>query len=161
MSTDLRGRCTGPIIGPVQRNRARRHLLAAALTVLALALTGCAGQSESASGTDDAPAEAGDATEAPGAEGSDGEAALVVTVQGFRFDPPATDVAAGQMLEWRNEDGVRHTATSGTPGDPDGRFEVDLPDAGTSGGVTFEEAGTYPYFCAIHTSMTGEVTVTG
>ncbi|MGH9168097.1 MAG: plastocyanin/azurin family copper-binding protein [Acidimicrobiia bacterium] len=34
-----------------------------------------------------------------------------------------------------------------------------MDGAGTSGEVTFDEPGTYPYFCARHPHMRGEVRV--
>lgn len=74
---------------------------------------------------------------------------------------------------WTNQDeGVHHTATSGLPGDvgvpgvsaaappnPDGVFDGDLPDEGDQFTYTFEESGSYAYFCRVHPSMTGEVIV--
>lgn len=90
------------------------------------------------------------------------------------FKPASLEVSVGTEVTWTNmDDQVRHTVTSGEPGDggvpgvsegesarPDGTFDGDLPDAGDTFSFTFDEPGTYMYFCRVHPSMTGEVVVT-
>jgi plastocyanin len=49
--------------------------------------------------------------------------------------------------------------TSGVPGSPEGRFDLRLIGKGASGSATFASPGVYPYFCARHESMHGEVVV--
>ena len=77
-----------------------------------------------------------------------------VTVDNFAFTPASITVAAGETVSWTNEQSVGHTVTSSD----------DVWDASLDGGGTFEftftASGTYPYFCAIHPSMTGTVEVT-
>ena len=80
-------------------------------------------------------------------------------VRVFQFQPGALQVRAGTRVTWTNQDEITHTVTSGVPGSPDGRFDVSLAGKGASGGATFAVAGTYPYFCARHPSMRGEVVV--
>ena len=41
----------------------------------------------------------------------------------------------------------------------DGMFDEDLPEEGDTFAVTFDEPGTYAYYCDVHASMTGEMTV--
>jgi plastocyanin len=77
----------------------------------------------------------------------------------FQFQPGALEVRAGTRVTWTNQDDITHTVTSGTPGSPDGRFEVRLDGKGSSGAATFTDPGVYPYFCARHQSMRGEVVV--
>lgn len=98
------------------------------------------------------------ATGAPAA-GAGGAADGAVTAEGFAFKPAALEVKAGGKVTWTNKDGAPHTTTSGKPGAKDGKWEGQL--AGSSGTFTFTfaQAGTYDYFCAIHTSMTGQVVV--
>lgn len=122
--------------------------------------------------TDDGPAtfEGGDVAVAPleytleGAGGEDGagedagEDATAVTIQDFAFEPAAAEVPAGTTITWTNEDGVTHTVTAGSPGAAEETFDESL-DAGATADVTFDEPGSYPYFCAIHPTMTGEVVV--
>lgn len=105
--------------------------------MLALGLTGC-----------------GDSEET----GGDG---ATVSVDGFRFEPPTLEVSTGTAVTWNNDDAINHTATAGTPDEPEeSTFDIDLPDDGATGSHTFEEAGTYPYFCEVHPSMLGEIVVT-
>lgn len=87
-----------------------------------------------------------------------GADAAAVDVDGFRFQPESIEVAAGTTVTWTNRDNTVHTATSGTPEAPDGVFDERFGQD-ESASVTFDEAGTYPYFCAIHDSMRGEVRV--
>lgn len=129
--------------------------------VLALVLAGCGGGDDA--DVADTPQAEAPATSAPAA----GDAAPVadtggrVLVQGFRFQPAELTVAVGSTVTWSNEDDIRHTATSGTPGAADGRFAVALDGKGTQGSASFGEAGRYTYFCEVHTSMLGTVVVTG
>lgn len=101
--------------------------------------------SSTAAGTDDA-------------SGGGEQATAAVTIAGFAFEPPSIEVAAGDTVVWTNEDGVAHTVTAGEPGAAQDTFDESL-DAGATAEISFDEAGTYPYFCAIHPSMTGEVVV--
>ena len=96
-----------------------------------------------------------------------------VDVVNIAFSPETLEVDTGTEVVWVNGDeGVHHTATSGLPGDngvpgvseaeppePDGVFDGDLPDASSQFTFTFDEPGTYAYFCRIHPAMTGEVIV--
>ena len=94
-------------------------------------------------------------TSALSADGALATAAIRV----FQFQPGALEVRAGTRVAWTNQDDITHTVTSGLPGSPDGRFDVQLAGKGTSGSTTFVEPGVYPYFCAKHPSMRGEVVV--
>jgi plastocyanin len=111
-----------------------------ALTVaLALVLTSCADE--------DAPTDAA------------GDTDVEVVARNISFDPGTITVAAGTTVTFTNEDIVRHTVTSGEPGDPDGAFDEDLPDQGDTAQVTFDEPGTVVYHCDLHRDMTGEIVV--
>ncbi|MCA9812331.1 MAG: hypothetical protein KC483_05660 [Nitrosarchaeum sp.] len=75
--------------------------------------------------------------------------------------PYATKIAIGGTVIWSNDDTAAHTVTSGTmPDGPDGIFDSSLFMAGTTFEFTFDDAGTYPYFCMVHPWMTGEIIVT-
>lgn len=89
--------------------------------------------------------------------GGDGES---VSVDNFRFEPSTLEVSTGTTVTWTNDDAINHTATAGTPEAPEETFDIDLPEEGATGSHTFDEAGTFPYFCQVHESMTGEITVT-
>lgn len=107
----------------------------------------------SSSAEDGYPAGGSDSTTAPD-EGS----GSAVTIADFTYDPSPIEVSAGDTVTWTNDDGVAHTVTAGTPEAPGDTFDEKV-DAGASAEVTFDEAGTFSYFCAIHPTMTGEVVV--
>jgi plastocyanin len=92
-------------------------------------------------------------------------------VDGLAFAPRELEVSAGTTVEWRNEDPVQHTVTSGTKGEQgvpgvsegkpdraDGLFDDELAP-GAAFSFTFDKPGTYEYFCRIHGGMTGTVVV--
>lgn len=93
------------------------------------------------------------ATGAP--SGTQAAAPPTITIAGFAFSGPAS-VSVGDTVEVVNNDGVTHTWTS----EEDGVFNLSLA-GGASGTFTFEEPGDYQFFCAIHPSMTGSITVEG
>jgi plastocyanin len=77
-------------------------------------------------------------------------------MQDFAFTPARLEITAGTMVVWTNDGSVPHTVTA-----DDGRsFESGLVVAG--GGIwsfRFERPGTYPFHCAPHPFMRGEVVV--
>jgi len=78
------------------------------------------------------------------------------------FIPNTVTIGVGETVTWENTDTAAHTATSGGGGDgPSGIFDSSLIMAGGSYSVTFDEAGTIPYFCMVHPWMEGTVIVGG
>ena len=76
------------------------------------------------------------------------------------FIPSTVTIGVGETVTWDNTDQAAHTATSGTPTDgPSGVFDTSVIFAGQSASFTFDEAGTYPYFCMVHPWMQGTVVV--
>ncbi len=90
---------------------------------------------------------------------SQADAVASVAIRVFQFQPGALEVRAGTRVTWINHDDITHTVTSGAPGSPDGRFDVRLDGKGVSGSAAFSDRRVYPYFCARHPSMRGEVVV--
>ena len=95
-----------------------------------------------------------------------------VTLQTFRFEPGEIEVKTGTTVTWTNNDDILHTVTSGVgqkqgvPGvsqnkdaKPDGMFDQEMDGVDATFEFTFEKAGTFAYYCAIHPGMTGKVTV--
>ena len=96
-----------------------------------------------------------------------------VTIEAIAFEPSDLEVAVGDTVTWTNRDAaVKHTVTSGTPGDkgvpgldqakpdkPDGVFDGSLADDGDTFEFEFTKAGTYDYFCRVHPVMTARVVV--
>jgi plastocyanin len=80
----------------------------------------------------------------------------------FAFAPASIVVPAGTTVTFSNEDSARHTVTAGTPTAPEPEaFDLELPGAGSTVAFTFDEPGTYAYFCEPHPFMRARVTVTG
>ena len=74
--------------------------------------------------------------------------------------PYTISVATGATVLWSNDDSAAHTVSSGTIDDGlTGVFDSGLFMAGASFEFTFDEAGTYDYFCMVHPWMTGIVNV--
>lgn len=92
---------------------------------------------------------------------SPGTASNDISIQGMAFNPAAKTVQQGTTLKWTNNDNVAHTVTSGTPGNANGTFNSGNIANGGSFSYTFNTVGTFSYFCSIHPSMTGTITVTG
>jgi len=78
-----------------------------------------------------------------------------VTIEGFDFKPPAIEVAAGSKVMFTNEDSAVHTATS----EEENLFDSDDVEQGKTRAVTFDEPGTFAYYCVYHATMKGEVVV--
>jgi len=76
------------------------------------------------------------------------------------FLPYEVSINVGDTVTWVNDDTAAHTATGGSASDgPSGVFDSSLVLAGSSFSFTFNEAGTYPYFCMVHPWMEGFVIV--
>ena len=79
------------------------------------------------------------------------------------FSPKVITVTAGTTVTWRNTDSLFHTITSGTStgqaGTADGKFDSGEVQPGETFEHTFDEAGTFDYFCAPHPWMIGQVVV--
>ena len=85
-------------------------------------------------------------TSAPASSGSTPS----VTTKGFAFTPTSLSISVGQSVAFVVSSS--HTV-SWQDGDP-GRGATDAAYS-----RTFSKAGTYSFYCSIHTSMTGTITV--
>jgi plastocyanin len=81
--------------------------------------------------------------------------ATSVTIAEFAFTPAELTVAAGTTVTWTNEDWAPHTATA-----EDGSFDSGRLNQGDSFEYTFDDPGTYAYFCSFHPGMMGSIVVT-
>jgi len=76
------------------------------------------------------------------------------------YMPPMATLDVGGEVIWHNIDTAAHTVTAGTPQDgPSGAFDSSLVMADASFSHTFEEAGSFDYFCMVHPWMQGMVMV--
>lgn len=86
--------------------------------------------------------------------GSNLPGANEVFIRSMAFDPSTITVAAGTTITWTNKDAVAHTVTSNT-----NLFNSGNLGTGKTFTFTFATPGTYSYYCSIHPSMIGSVTV--
>jgi LPXTG-motif cell wall-anchored protein len=77
-----------------------------------------------------------------------------VTIRDFEFAPGGVTVDVGDTVTWSNEGPTPHSATA-----DDGSFDTGIFDAGQSRSHTFDQAGTFAYFCTPHPNMRGTITV--
>ena len=92
---------------------------------------------------------------------SDGESGantegVSIDIVNFAFDPQTVELSVGDTATWTNQDGAAHTVTLKPSGSG---FQSGTLQGGDSFSHTFEEPGTYEYFCEFHANMTGTVTV--
>lgn len=96
-----------------------------------------------------APAAGGAACSQTAAAGT-----VAVTIKDFAFGPADIQAKVGDTITFSNKDTAPHTATL-----DDGSCSTDTISPGSSDGLTFTAAGTYPFHCKIHSSMHGTITV--
>lgn len=78
---------------------------------------------------------------------------VAIVIDDMAFAPAPADIRAGDVIEWKNQDFVAHTATA-----RDGSFDVELP-AGTSAKVELKRPGEVAFYCRYHPGMTGAIIV--
>lgn len=78
-----------------------------------------------------------------------------VSIAGFAFSPANLTIAAGDSVVFTNQDSAPHTATA-----DNGAFDTGRLSNGQSATLTFNSAGSFSYFCAIHPNMKGSITIT-
>ena len=105
---------------------------------------------------------------APTAGGGGGTEVSIVSGSSTKaedaYDPNPVQAKVGDTVTWTNDDTQPHTVTSGSNGQPDGKFDSSpnlnpLMAPGQTFEHTFEEPGEYPYYCAVHPNMVGTVSV--
>lgn len=74
------------------------------------------------------------------------------TVSNFTFAPSTLTIAPGDTVQWVFHDGT-HSTTS-----VDGLWDSGVQSSGTFA-FTFPTSGSYAFFCKLHSSMTGIITV--
>jgi len=77
-----------------------------------------------------------------------------VSIQNFSFSSSSLTVKKGDTVVWTNKDSVPHTVTGDNGGPSSGTLSLNQTYS-----FTFKTAGSFPYHCSIHPSMTATVTV--
>jgi len=90
----------------------------------------------------------------PPMEGETASTTTEINISGFAFVPTDITVAVGATVTWTNLDSAAHTVTS----------ETNLFDSGNLArnatfSYSFANRGTFSYYCALHPSMKGKVSV--
>jgi plastocyanin len=81
-----------------------------------------------------------------------GSPTVTVVIRTMQFSPATIEVKKGDVVAWKNEDIVPHTATASS-------FDSGSIAPGHSWQHTFTEQATVTYACAFHPTMKGAVTV--
>ncbi|HYK96174.1 MAG TPA: plastocyanin/azurin family copper-binding protein [Candidatus Dormibacteraeota bacterium] len=123
-----------------------RSLLRVALSITAtLALAACSGGG-------------GAATTGPAAtvcNDSTGTTVVAATVQNRTWSQPVS-AKVGDVITWTNSDSVPHKVALD---DGSCTMSANIGPSGGTHSLVFTKAGTYPFHCAIHPSMTGTITI--
>jgi len=77
-----------------------------------------------------------------------------VTIKGNAFDPADITINAGDTITFTNEDRAPHTVT-----EVNGAFDTGRFGKGETATLMFPSAGRFDYFCAVHPSMKGTITI--
>lgn len=143
------------------RPRSARFRVALTVALLGLLLAACGmGEQQAAESDPAAPTQRSD--------DHAGHGDAVVEMQLIKFRPETITVAAGTEVTWKQADAGFHTVTSGTveqgpagvTASPDGNFDSGRLGTDDDFTFTFDQAGTFAYYCEIHpATMTGEVRV--
>lgn len=97
----------------------------------------------------------GDDTDAaaapPPAEEESAPAAVSIDMLDFEFGQANLTVTAGTAVTWINQGDKPHTATA-----DDGSFNTNRLEPGQSATITFDQPGTYAYYCELHGGPGGQ-----
>ncbi len=77
-----------------------------------------------------------------------------VEISGFAFVPATITIPVGTTVTWFNKDPVAHTVSS-----REGVFDSGNLSGGATFSYTFDQNGSFEYYCKIHPYMKGEVIV--
>lgn len=77
-----------------------------------------------------------------------------VRIADFRFDPTVLTVSLGTVVTWTNFDDAPHTATEDSKA-----WDTVTLNKGERASITFDTAGEYGYYCAVHPSMKARIIV--
>ncbi|MFC1956145.1 cupredoxin domain-containing protein [Chloroflexota bacterium] len=79
---------------------------------------------------------------------------IEVIIQGSTFIPDTQNIPAGALVLWYNDDSVDHTVTA-----RDNSFDSGRISPNETFEYTFEHPGEVEYYCKIHPSMVGKITI--
>lgn len=75
------------------------------------------------------------------------------------YAPNPVKVQPGTKVTWTNADTAAHTVSSGDGKKKDGAFDSKIMGPKKEFSFKFEKKGNFNYYCELHPTMTGKVTV--
>jgi plastocyanin len=78
-----------------------------------------------------------------------------VTIESLKYSLDTIQITKGETVEWVNDDLTPHSVTS----DRSGEFNSGSMHVGATWRHTFNQPGTFAYFCTFHREMKGSVIV--
>ena len=120
---------------------------------VALALAACSGTGTAPPTTAGAPG----ATTSAGAPCADSTEAGTVqaNIVNLTFDPSTISAKVGDVITWTNGDTAPHKVALD---DGSCAMSDNIPGGGSKS-LVFSAAGTFPFHCAVHSNMTGTITI--
>ena len=94
----------------------------------------------------------------PANSGSAQPKVVTVEIRAFKFEPATVNVQVGDIVEWKNDDIVPHTATEGGEGQKP-VFDSRTIQTGAAWRYVAQIKGTYNYTCTLHPNMHGKLIV--
>jgi plastocyanin len=79
---------------------------------------------------------------------------VAISIENFAFSPAELSVPPATTVIWTNHDDIPHMITS-----TEGAFKSHALDSDESFSFTFENTGSYRYFCSMHPQMVGTIKV--
>lgn len=129
-------------------------LVVCATIATGVLIAGCGGDEEPASSSSPSAESTTEEQASPTSDAGAPESADQVEIAEFLYAPEAVTVDAGTEITWTNADTAPHTATA-----DDSSFDTGTLEKDDSGSATFDEPGTYTYYCRFHAFMNGTVEV--
>jgi len=77
------------------------------------------------------------------------------------FNLESFTVSVGTKVTWTNKDAAIHTSTSGVSDYKDGIWDSPILKQNETFSFTFNQPGSFPYWCTVHPFMVGTVNVEG
>ena len=83
---------------------------------------------------------------------------VTIVIHDFKFEPESLTVHAGDIVEWKNNDSVPHTATEDS-NDAKPVFDSGSLHTGEAWRYVAQQKGTFNYICTFHPNMEGKLIV--
>jgi len=130
-------------------------------TLLLVALLAVACGADAATRTPTTTAIPTSETPSPGGTAGDGDAmmggAWELTIVNFSHEDAT--VTVGTTVNWTNTGSAQHTTISGAPEAPTGLWDSGNLSTDDTHSYTFNNTGTFAYYCQVHPTMMATITV--